>query len=226
MSSPPGSLLPHWCSGVMPLRPTALAKWLVPHVINTGYDEVELEACWGAPCNGRGNIPVQLILKKWGDDIAGAAKELEEKVGFPESVANRIATGELPMDAESVAKRAQDQGYDLMSLYHGTNDDFSEFDPERVGSAYGVDDQGFNTSSEDEAMKCGRKCTKCKLTEFMETLLSTDNPWLIDAPDGRSPVEYFESGDGVFNRGQNAAVDYGIDSMTAWLSRVAMRIWR
>ena len=53
---------------------------------------------------------IELILKKWGDDIAGAAKELEEKVGFPESVANRIATGELPMDAESVAKRAQDQG--------------------------------------------------------------------------------------------------------------------
>ena len=73
---------------------------------------------------------IELILKKWGDDIAGAAKELEEKVGFPESVANRIATGELPMDAESVAKRAQDQGYDLSSRwYHGTNEDFSEFDP-------------------------------------------------------------------------------------------------
>ena len=25
---------------------------------------------------------IELILKKWGDDIAGAAKELEEKVGF------------------------------------------------------------------------------------------------------------------------------------------------
>ena len=49
---------------------------------------------------------IQLILKKWGDDAAGAAKELEEKVGFPESVANRIATGELPMDeASRVARR-------------------------------------------------------------------------------------------------------------------------
>ena len=53
---------------------------------------------------------IELILKKWGDDIAGAAKELEEKVGFPESVANRIATGELPMDAESVAKRRRIRG--------------------------------------------------------------------------------------------------------------------
>ena len=49
---------------------------------------------------------IQLILKKWGDDAAGAAKELEQKVGFPESVANRIATGELPMDDASRAARA------------------------------------------------------------------------------------------------------------------------
>ena len=69
---------------------------------------------------------VQLILKKWGDDAAGAAKELEEKIGFPESVANRIATGELPMDAESVAKRVQDQGYGD-ELYHGSTHDITEF---------------------------------------------------------------------------------------------------
>jgi hypothetical protein len=69
---------------------------------------------------------IQLILKKWGDDVAGAAKELEEKVGFPESVANRIATGELPMDAESVAKRVQEQGYGD-ELYHGSTHDITEF---------------------------------------------------------------------------------------------------
>ena len=70
---------------------------------------------------------VELILKKWGDDIAGAAKELEEKIGFPESVANRIATGELPMDAESVARRADEQGYGE-ELYHGSTHDIKEFD--------------------------------------------------------------------------------------------------
>lgn len=69
---------------------------------------------------------IQLILKKWGDDIAGAAKELEEKVGFPESVANRIATGELPMDEASRLKRAQEQGYGD-ELYHGSTHDITEF---------------------------------------------------------------------------------------------------
>lgn len=64
---------------------------------------------------------VELILKKWGDDIAGAAKEMEEKIGFPESVANRIATGELPMDEGSRMARASEQGYGDV-LYRGHND--------------------------------------------------------------------------------------------------------
>ena len=85
---------------------------------------------------------IQLILKKWGDDIAGAAKELEEKVGFPESVANRIATGELPMDAESVAKRVQDQGYGDV-VYRGIN---GEYDPDKAGYY-----QMFTTSEQDAA---------------------------------------------------------------------------
>ena len=82
---------------------------------------------------GKATSLVELILKKWGDDIAGAAKELEEMVGFPESVANRIATGELPMDAESVARRSDEQGYGPV-LYHGsTNPDMTEIAPMEVG---------------------------------------------------------------------------------------------
>ena len=44
---------------------------------------------------------VELVLKKYGNDTAGAAKELERLGGFPEPVAQRIATGELPMDEAS-----------------------------------------------------------------------------------------------------------------------------
>lgn len=136
------------------------------------------------------------------------------KLGFPEEVAKRIVSGELPMDKASRMKRAEEQGYDVSrQWYHGTNDDFKEFDPERVGSAYGVDDQGFYfTSSENEAMKWAENAPKADSPRVMESLLAMKNPWLIDAPNGRSPVEYFESGEGVFNRGQNAAVDYGIES--------------
>lgn len=93
------------------------------------------------PASGATSL-VQLILKKWGDDAAGAAKELEEKVGFPESVANRIATGELPMDAESVARRAQDQDYGDV-VYRGIN---GEYDPDKAGYY-----QMFTTSRQDAA---------------------------------------------------------------------------
>jgi len=53
-------------------------------------------------------------------------------VGFPDSVANRIAIGELPMDAESVARRAQDQGYGDV-LYHGSLGDINNLDPRFQG---------------------------------------------------------------------------------------------
>jgi hypothetical protein len=49
---------------------------------------------------------VDLIRKQFGDDIDGATRELERLGGFPEPVARRIATGELPMDeASRVARR-------------------------------------------------------------------------------------------------------------------------
>lgn len=86
---------------------------------------------------------VQLILKKWGDDAAGAAKELERLAGFPESVANRIATGELPMDAESVARRKSERGGDLE--FHGTRaNGLLEVDPDKV-------DLGLHTGPVEQA---------------------------------------------------------------------------
>jgi hypothetical protein len=49
---------------------------------------------------------VDLILRKFGDDTDGAAKELERLGGFPPEVSQRIASGELPMDeASRVARR-------------------------------------------------------------------------------------------------------------------------
>jgi hypothetical protein len=54
------------------------------------------------------------------------------KLGYPESVAKRIVSGDLPMDRASRLKRAEEQGYDTSRpVYHGTDTDFVEFDPER-----------------------------------------------------------------------------------------------
>ena len=60
------------------------------------------------------------------------------RLGFPESTATKIASGELPMDTASRMERAAEQGYDVDNpVYHGTDADFNEFDPERaVGSQF------------------------------------------------------------------------------------------
>ncbi len=48
------------------------------------------------------------------------------KLGFPEEVAKRIASGELLMDKASRMKRAEEQGYGDV-LYHGSTHDIKEF---------------------------------------------------------------------------------------------------
>ena len=77
---------------------------------------------------------VEMILKKFADDTAGAAKELERLGGFPESVSQRIASGELPMDeASRVARR--DAQTDGNTYYHGAEvGGFNTVDPQFVGA--------------------------------------------------------------------------------------------
>ena len=81
---------------------------------------------------------VELILKKFGDDTAGAAKELERLGGFPEPVARRIATGELPMDEASRVARRESQAAPE-TYYNGSKTgNLLEIDPEMSGSERGM----------------------------------------------------------------------------------------
>jgi len=47
------------------------------------------------------------------------------KMGYPESVAKRISSGELPMDYESRMARAREQGYDMTPMYHTGSPDIT-----------------------------------------------------------------------------------------------------
>jgi hypothetical protein len=80
---------------------------------------------------------VEIIRKARGADIAGAVDDLKRIAGFPEEVAERIATGELPMDAASVEARRIAQGYGD-ELYHGSTHDIKEFNGQgNPGSDWG-----------------------------------------------------------------------------------------
>jgi hypothetical protein len=74
---------------------------------------------------------VKIIMKARGDDVAGAVDDLTRIGGFPEEVAQRIATGELPMDEASRVARREAQTVPT-DLYHGSTHDIKEFSGEGV----------------------------------------------------------------------------------------------
>ena len=65
--------------------------------------------------------------------LRGLVEELIKR-GFPDSVAERIASGALPMDAASKAERIKAQGFDPTDVqYHGTEADITSFIPSASG---------------------------------------------------------------------------------------------
>lgn len=65
------------------------------------------------------------------------------RLGFPESTATKIASGELPMDTASRMQRAEEQGYSPDVVYRGIGRDY---DPDKAGHY-----QMFTSSSQDAA---------------------------------------------------------------------------
>lgn len=76
--------------------------------------------------------------------LIGRAVDDLVKMGYPESVAKRISSGELPMDFESRMARAKEQNFRKPTMYHGTGSDISEIDPSKLQSRdAGVLGEGF-----------------------------------------------------------------------------------
>ena len=138
---------------------------------------------------------IQLILKKWGDDTAGAAKELEEKVGFLESVANRIATGELPMDLKSVEARRIAQGYGD-ELYHGSTHDILEFN----GRGNPHNDWGEGTYLSDSTHDISRNYSGTQGADFQSRWFDEYEDLEGDYEMGKRPD--LDDGDGSLTNGR------------------------
>ena len=69
-----------------------------------------------------------------GSRLRGILDELIT-AGFPEETAERIVTGQLPMDTASRMQRAETMGFDPSNVqYHGTSSNFTEFTPSTVGN--------------------------------------------------------------------------------------------
>jgi len=90
-------------------------------------------------------------IAEFGDDVREAYNRLVQ-AGYPSSTAEKIATGELPMDSASKAARMQEQGYTIPQ-FHGTYaSDFTEVDP-------GMVDLGLHSGSFEQAVQRLRNTT-------------------------------------------------------------------
>ncbi len=103
-----------------------------------------------------------------------------------------------------------DENGEPLVVYHGTNADFDAFDIGKAGSAYGMEgeDGFFFTSLESEAQKWADKAPSGQSPRVLPVYLSMQMPLAYEAPPSMSPVAYFESGTGPFDRGPAAFIEY------------------
>ena len=116
-----------------------------------------------------------------------------------------------------VDQAAKAAGYGTRA-FHGTASEFTKFNADKIGTTFDIDDDGFYfTSNEDLASQYADAAVKLTGRDFSDArvvsaYLRITNPWEIEVDDTKSPIAHFESGDGVFNRGQQNTVRYAIES--------------
>lgn len=101
----------------------------------------------------------------------------------------------LDMSQEDRIERAKNMGFNTdQVLYHGTQLEFGEFDPKRIGKRYGVSDEGFFFSNNEQ--------TASAYGETIPVYLSIQNPMIIDldqlpeelgTPSGRTQAYFDEN---------------------------------
>ena len=100
-----------------------------------------------------------------------AAKKIAE-LGYPESVAKRIASGELPMDEASRMARAKEQGFNTKNrLLHGTDADIKAFDKEMRGSSTDARSANMATWFTDDPLTAGSYANYAAMDSKVKKLL-------------------------------------------------------
>ena len=111
-----------------------------------GYMEKGSATPGGLAAAGSTALIASLLAEDSKAGVGGhIAKEVADlvRLGFPESTATKIASGELPMDTASRMQRAEEQGYSPDVVYRGIGRDY---DPDKAGHY-----QMFTSSSQDAA---------------------------------------------------------------------------
>ncbi|WP_347851973.1 hypothetical protein [Planktomarina sp.] len=159
--------------------------------------------------------------KELGSNSARLANEAVDEIDkFFDDLAPNMIGGQKPvyqgldLSREARLARAKSQGFDTDTVYyHGTDADFNSFDPKKVGSNFGMDDDGFffttNASSADWSRGnhpnkgynrlTDAERTKAASGQILPTYLKIDKPLRpkdIEGFDfdggGHSPISLFD----------------------------------
>ena len=111
-----------------------------------------------------------------------------------------------------------------LRVFHGTNARFFSFARDKIGSTFEIDEDGFYFTSDEyladqyaeEAVRVARRRGVGGDQTTVAAYISMENPWIIEVDTskktGKSAIAHFESGEGQFDRGQQALVRYGADA--------------
>lgn len=114
------------------------------------------------------------------------------KLGYPESVAKRIVSGDLPMDRASRLKRAEEQGYGDV-LYHGSTHDIREFS----GKGNPQNDWGEGTYLTDSTHDASTNYSGTHGADFKSRWFEEKERLEADYDSGERPD--LDDGDGSFD---------------------------
>lgn len=120
----------------------------------------------------------EMIIRKHGDDIAGAVSDLQRLAGFPKEVAERIASGQLPMDEASRSARMY-KAIGSEELMHGSTHDIQHFNGYRT---YPSNDSGQGTYMTDSIRDVNNNYAGTHGPDFMHRVEEKAND-LWYAPD-------------------------------------------
>ena len=141
---------------------------------------------------------VKIIMKAHGDNIAGAVDDLTRIAGFPEEVAQRIATGELPMDEASRVARREAQTAPT-DLFHGSTHDIKEFN----GQGEPANDWGQGTYLSDSTHDVSRNYAGTHGEDFKARMYNEKE--ILENEYNRGTRPDLSDGDGSFDTDKGTA---------------------
>jgi hypothetical protein len=134
---------------------------------------------WGYD-NGTGDNRVTVLTREkqlfevWKEAHGGMSAKAS--AGTDKEYMDAVELGDMAKCQSMVDEAAKAAGYNVGPVYHGTNEEFTEFDPKKVGKNFGTGAYGKGFYFTDHGANAGFYGSKNRLTVY----LMLNNPYMVD----------------------------------------------